>query len=129
MSRNRPNLLNVANQFPANPADGATKQGQAEQAARKAIAIAPRLGAGYAMLGTIAAYRFEFGEALVLIRRALTELPNSSRVLKQAAYSLTFLGDADEVLAHLTHGLSLDPLDATFHVLPPRPIIAPLSER
>jgi serine/threonine-protein kinase len=38
-------------------------------------------------------------------------------VLKLAASNLTSIGDADEVLAHLAHGLSLDPLDATFHAL------------
>jgi tetratricopeptide (TPR) repeat protein len=91
------------------------KLAQAEQAARKAIAIAPRLGAGYAMLSLIAASRLEFGEALAMTRRALTESPNSTRVLKSTAISLLYLGDADETLAHLTQGLSLDPLDATFH--------------
>jgi tetratricopeptide (TPR) repeat protein len=38
-------------------------------------------------------------------------------VLKSTANTLAYLGDADEALAHLAHGLSLDPLDATFHVL------------
>jgi TolB-like protein/Flp pilus assembly protein TadD len=108
-------LATLGAQYQTSPADGAMKLAQAEQAARKAIAIAPRLGAGYAMLSQIAASRLEFGEALAMTRRALTESPNSTRVLKSTAYPLIHLGDADEVLAHLTQGLSLDPLDATFH--------------
>jgi len=107
----------LAAQFSSSPAEGAIKLAQAEQAARKAIAIAPRLGAGYAMLGWIAADRLDFGEALAMIRRALRESPNSPRVLKVAADNLLYLGDADEALAHLAHGLSLDPLDPTFHSL------------
>lgn len=92
------------------------KLAQAEQAARKAIAIAPRLGAGYVMLGLIAVDRLEFDEALAMTRRALTESPNSPKVLKTAALNLIYLGDGDEALARLTHGLSLDPLDAGFHI-------------
>jgi len=110
-------LNSLAAAYPASPADGAMKLAQAEQAARKAIAIAPRLGAGYAALGLIAVDRLNFGEALTMLRRALTESPNSPRVLKSAADTLTYLGDADEGLAHLAHGLSLDPLDATFYSL------------
>ena len=52
-----------------------------------------------------------------MTRRALTESPNSTRVLKSAAYNLTYLGEADEALAHVAHGLSLDPLDPVFHGL------------
>jgi serine/threonine-protein kinase len=111
------NLEVLATQFPASPADGATKLAQAEQAARKAIAIAPRLGAGYALLSTIAFVRLKFGEALTMAKRALTESPNSPRVLKQAAFCFTYIGDADEVLANLAHGISLDPLDSVFYVL------------
>lgn len=110
-------LTIIATTYPASPADGAMNLAQAEQAARKAIAIAPRLGGGYAMLGAIANGRLEFGEALAMIRRALAESPNSTRVLKTTANALVYLGDADEALAHLTHGLSLDPLDPTFHVV------------
>jgi tetratricopeptide (TPR) repeat protein len=69
------------------------------------------------MLSLIAADRLEFDEALAMARRALTESPNSSRVLKSTAISLLYLGDADEALANLTHGLSLDPLDSAFHFL------------
>ena len=111
------NLEALASQFAPSPADRDVKLTQAEQAARKAIAIAPRLGAGYASLGSIAADRLDFSEALTMLRRALQESPNSSRVLKSAAGNLTYIGDADEVLAHLAHGLSLDPLDPTFHVI------------
>ena len=110
-------LTTLGAQYPTSPADMAMKQAQAEDAARKAIAIAPRLGAGYAMLSFISASRLEFGEALAMARRALAESPNSSRVLKSVVDSLIYLGDADEAIAHITHGLSLDPLDATFHVL------------
>jgi tetratricopeptide (TPR) repeat protein len=110
-------LATRATAYPANPADGAMKLAQAEQAARKAIAIAPRLGAGYAMLGYIAASRLDFGEALAMARRGLAESPNSSRVLKSVADSFIYLGSADEALAHMTHGLSLDPLEAGFHSL------------
>ena len=106
----------LAAQFAVNPADRTMKLVQAEQAARKAIAIAPRLGGGYAMLGLIATVRLEFGEALAMTRRALAESPNSPRVLKSTASTLIYLGDGDEALAHLTRGISLDPLDATFHV-------------
>ena len=110
-------LMTLGAQYPASPADGAMKVAQAEQAVNKAIAIAPRLGTGYAALGNIAVSRLDFGEALAMIRRALKESPNSSRVLKLAADNLIFIGDTDEVLAHLAHGLSLDPLDAVFYVL------------
>ena len=109
-------LESLAINFPASPADSAMKLAQAEQAARKAIAITPQLGGGYAMLGSIAVSRLNFGEALTMLRRALKESPNSPRVLKTAAGNLLYIGDADEALAQLAHGLSLDPLDPSFHV-------------
>jgi serine/threonine-protein kinase len=110
-------LESLALNFPASMTELAMRLAQAQQAARKAIAITPHLGAGYAALASIASDRLEFGETLAMSRRALAESPNSPKVLKSTAGNLVYIGDADEVLAHVTHGLSLDPLDPTFHVL------------
>lgn len=102
--------------FPATPADAASKLTKAEAAARKAVAIVPKLGAGYALLGKIAADRLNFRTALSMSRKALSVSPNSTTVLKTAGDVLTYLGDSQEAIAQVTLGLSLDPLDATFYI-------------
>lgn len=102
--------------FPVNSADAAAKLQQAAAAASKAVAIAPQLGAGHALLGKIAADRLEFPRALAMSRRALSVSPNSTMVLKTAGDILTYLGDGQEAVAHVSLGLSLDPFDATFYI-------------
>ncbi len=47
-----------------------------------------------------------------MTRRALTESPNSLRVLKAAAYNFTYLGDADEVKRLALVGLALAEMSA-----------------
>jgi len=111
------NLETLATEFPTSSEDGVMKLAQAERAARKAIAIAPGLGAGYAILSTIALVRLNLRQALAMARRALSESPNSPRVLKQTAFGFTYIGDAGEVLALLARGISLDPLDSSFYIL------------
>jgi serine/threonine-protein kinase len=111
------NLETLATEFPTSPADGVIKLAQAERAARKAIDIAPGLGPGYAILSTIALVRLDLGGVSAMARRALAESPNSPRVLKQAAFGFTYIGDPGEALALLAHGISLDPLDSGFYIL------------
>lgn len=89
----------------------------AEQATRRAIAIAPRLGSAYAVLGTIAEYRLDFRAALTMYQRAISLSPDSMRVLKSAGSGFIGLGDESRGLALIDHGVSLDPLDATLHTL------------
>lgn len=106
----------LATDFPESPADGAAKLELAKRAAAKAVALAPQLGGGYAMLGKIAADSLQFPEALSMSRKAVSASPNSPAVLKTAGDVLTYLGNSQEALEHVSVGLSLDPFDATFYI-------------
>lgn len=101
--------------FPEGPDDMAAKLAQAEAAARRAIALAPRLGSAYLALARVQTARFEFGSALRNMRRGLALSPEVPGVVSPAVnFALTF-GDAGKALELVDRAIMLDPLQAAAH--------------
>src|SRR5439155_7356051 len=79
--------------YPKSAAEMAATVTQAELAARRAIALAPRLGPAYAELALIEQDRFNFNGALQYVNRALAFSPDDPLVLPSAMYIRRYLGD------------------------------------
>ena len=86
--------------------------GEAELAAERAIAVAPRLGAAYAELALIEQDRFEYTGALRNMNRALVLSPDDPLVLPSAMYITRYLGDPRKALQLADRLVRLDPLEA-----------------
>jgi tetratricopeptide (TPR) repeat protein len=89
--------------------------GQGEAAARRAIALAPKLGSAYAELALIEQDRFNFAESLRGIEQALALSPDDPLVLPSAMYITRYLGDPRSALRLADRLIELDPLDAVNH--------------
>ena len=85
---------------------------QAELAARRAIALAPRLGSAYAELALIEQDRFDYVRALESMDRALALSPDDPLVLPSAMYITRYLGDPGNALPLADRLVRLDPLEA-----------------
>jgi TolB-like protein len=86
---------------------------EAEAAARRAIAIAPRLGAPYAQLALIQEDRFNFPDAFRYIRQALALSPDDPLVLPPAMYITWYIGgNPGKALPLADRVVQLDPLAA-----------------
>jgi serine/threonine-protein kinase len=96
--------------FAKDPGDIAAKLAQAETAARRALAIAPKLGWAHTTLGFIEADRFNFASALRHNERALELSPNNPGVLVSASAFTQYFGDAHEALRLTDRAIALDPL-------------------
>jgi TolB-like protein/tetratricopeptide (TPR) repeat protein len=87
---------------------------EAESSARRAIALAPTLGAGYAQLALIEEDRFNFPSAFRYIRQALALSPNDPLVLPSAMYITWYLGGSpSNALSLADRVVQLDPLAAS----------------
>lgn len=84
---------------------------QAEAAARRAIAIAPKLGAAYAVLASIAQSRQNFAKAQRYLSQALALSPEDPDVLRAASRFLAWVGDGQEALRFADRLIALDPLN------------------
>lgn len=101
----------LATSYPKNAADMARGKDAAEAAARRAIAIAPKLAAGYAELAGIQEDRFNFDASLRLIRQAMALSPNDPKVLSTAMYIRWYVcGEPDKALELADRLVELDPL-------------------
>lgn len=105
-------LAILVGNYSSTPAEAANQLAEADAAARRAIALAPRLGSAYAALANIEGSRLEFANALQRIERALALSPEDPAVLAESAYDLTYLGDAAEALRLADRFIALDPLNA-----------------
>lgn len=101
----------LATSYPKNATDMARGKDAAEAAARRAIAIAPKLAAAYAELAGIQEDRFNFEAALRLIRHAMALSPNDPKVLSTAMYIRWYVcGEPDKALELADRLVELDPL-------------------
>jgi serine/threonine-protein kinase len=86
----------------------------AEAAARRAIAIAPRLGAAYAELAGIEEDRFNFDKAQQFMRQAMALSPDDPKVISKSMYIRWYVCGAPEKALLLADRLaSLNPLTPT----------------
>jgi TolB-like protein/Flp pilus assembly protein TadD len=105
-------LARLAQQYPSTPAEAANQLAEADATARRALALAPRLGSAYAALANIEGSRLQFTNVLPQIKQALALSPEDPTVLAESAYDLTYLGDATDALRLADRFIALDPLNA-----------------
>jgi tetratricopeptide (TPR) repeat protein len=105
----------LARTFPATPADAANKLAEAEVAAQKAIAVAPRLGTGHTALAQIAQARFDFVNGLRHTRQALKLSPQDPEVLSSASRDLAYLASPQDALQLIDRAIGLDPLNGRLY--------------
>jgi len=86
----------------------------AEAAARRAIAIAPRLGAAYAELAGIEQDRFNFDKAQQFMRMAMALTPSDPKVISNSMYIRWYVcGEPDKALLLADRLAELNPLTPT----------------
>jgi TolB-like protein len=86
----------------------------AEAAARRAIAIAPRLGAAYGELAGIEQDRFNFDKAQQFMRQAMALSPEDPKVISKAMYVRWYVcGEPDKALALADRLVELNPVAPT----------------
>jgi len=86
----------------------------AEAAARRAIAIAPRLGAAYAELAGIEEDRFNFDKAQQFMRQAMALSPGDPKVISTSMYVQWYVcGEPDKALSLADRLVELNPLTPT----------------
>jgi len=86
----------------------------AEAAARKAIAIAPKLGAAYGELAGIEQDRFNFEKAQQFMRQAMALSPSDPKVISTSMYIRWYVcGEPNEALSLADHLAELNPLAPT----------------
>ncbi|MFL6735567.1 MAG: TIR domain-containing protein [Sphingomonas sp.] len=86
----------------------------AEQAARRAIAIAPRLGSAYAELAGIEEDRFNFDKAQQFMRQAMALSPGDPKVISTSMYIRWYVcGEPGKALSLADHLAELNPLTPT----------------
>lgn len=110
-------LISLAFQYATNPHEAASGLAQADAAARKAVALAPRLGSAHDALASIAQGRLDFAGNLRESKVSLALSPDDPAVMGSAALNLVYLDDADEGLRLLDRAIALDPLNARLYRL------------
>ena len=108
-------LTSLAFQYATNPQELASGLAQADAAARKAVALAPRLGSAHDALASIAQGRQDFVGNLRESKVSLALSPDDPDVLGSAALSLVYLEDADVGLRLLDRAITLDPLNSRLY--------------
>jgi eukaryotic-like serine/threonine-protein kinase len=82
----------------------------AERAARRAIALAPRLGEPYSSLGEILEYRWKWEEAGEAFRQGIALSPQYATGHQWFAYDLMVWNRWDEAIREMERARGLDPL-------------------
>lgn len=104
----------LATSYSANADEMTRGKGAAEAAARRAIAIAPRLGAAYAELAGIEQDRFVFDRAQQFMRQAMALSPGDSKVISKSMYIRWYVcGEPNEALTLADRLVALNPLAPT----------------
>ena len=101
--------------FATTSAEVADQLAQADAAARKAVALAPRLGAAHAALASVALSRIDFPSVLRETREALARSPQEPDVIALGSRNLGWLSSAEEGMRLADAGIALDPLNARFY--------------
>lgn len=105
-------LTAIAENDPSDSAAVARLLAQAETAARRASAIAPRLGAAHVALARIAYNRLDIPTILAQTERALALSADDPDVLLDASSTLATLGRGEEGLRFAERLIALDGLNA-----------------
>jgi tetratricopeptide (TPR) repeat protein len=105
-------LTTLAESFPTDGAEVARQLASAEAAARRAIEIAPRLGASHVALARIAYNRLDIAGLLRQTEMAIALSPDDPDVLLDAATTLATLGRGEEGLRIAQRLIALDGLNA-----------------
>ena len=98
--------------FAHDSADVHARQAEATALARRSLAIEPRLGLGFAALGSIYQNQLNLGGAVTMFERALSMPGTDVRVLASYSTILSQIGRTDEALRMIDKAMALDPLDA-----------------
>ncbi len=104
-------LANLTSKFAKSPEDLRAGYAQATAAARRAIALAPRLARGYEALGWVAENQLDMSGAAAQYQRALALAGDDTATLHNVASFLSELGRNDEALALAARAAALDPLN------------------
>jgi tetratricopeptide (TPR) repeat protein len=78
-----------------------TNIANAREAAEKAVALKPTLGAGHAFLASVRAHEFNWADAEKHRALSLKYDPNSEEILLESALNLAVMGQKDQALATL----------------------------
>jgi tetratricopeptide (TPR) repeat protein len=104
--------LSLASGFGWMPIDEGYRQ--ARDAARRALAIEPKLAEGHAALSRVQfSWEWDWSGALASARRAVELAPGNGDVLRQAAQELPHLGSIEEATSLAERAVKLDPLSST----------------
>jgi TolB-like protein/Tfp pilus assembly protein PilF len=85
---------------------------ESREAANRAIAMAPDLGAAHAALGIALAMDYHFAEASAQIEQALALSPGDARVLRSYPFILAAMGRDALAISSAQRAIALDPLNA-----------------
>ena len=108
-------LTTLARNYSPTSADIADQLAEADAAARKAIAVAPRLGTAHTALAQIAQVRLDFANGLRHTKQALTLSAQDPDVLSSASRDLAYLASPQDALRLIDRAISLDPLNGRLY--------------
>ncbi len=97
------------------PAQASNVLAEAEGAARKAMALAPKLGSAHAALANLALERIDFASALAHTKQSLALSPNDLDVLSFASRNIACFVDPQEGLRLVDQAISLDPFNGRLY--------------
>src|SRR5262249_10716375 len=90
---------------------------RARESAQKAIALDPKLAAGYLAMGLIQInHIWDWEGAEVYLKKAALLEPGSAEVVGARAHLARMLGRVDEAIEQYRHAIALDPLRANSHL-------------
>jgi serine/threonine-protein kinase len=104
-------LATLATNYVPSPAVAADELAQAEAAARKAIALAPRFGPAHEAFGLVAQCRLDFPTFLRESKLAISLSPNDPDLLPFEGRNLVWFGYGQQALQLVDRGIALDPLN------------------
>lgn len=104
-------LATLATNYVPSPAVAADELAQADAAAKKAIALAPRFGPAHEALGLVAQNRLDFPTLLRETRMAVSLSPSDADLLPFSGRNLAWFGYGYEGLQLVDRAIALDPLN------------------
>lgn len=108
-------LAQLGTTFAANLRDADALMQQAEQAAQRAVVLAPKSSSAYAGLGSIYYFSFRFMSALEQFQKVQSLRDQSGDNLANIAWMLAMLRHFDTALQLADEAIALDPLNPSVH--------------
>ncbi len=108
-------LSSLATNYPASLVEVNSQLAEADAAARRAIALEPKLGSAYAALSLIESGRIDFKSQLRHVRQALALSPEDAEVLALASRTFAYLASSPERLQLIDRAITLDPLNGRLY--------------